>query len=294
MRSSHRVITSLQNDQVKNLVRLRNRRERDKQSITLIEEPLVIRRALDAGYPLQMVFFCQEHLSEDNLDLLQDLVAITKDSRNGCTLIELTAPVMEKVSYRDRSEGLLVLAPQIHHDLANLKSILEKKRDRQLDQPLLVILENIEKPGNLGAVLRIADGAGADGVIICGQGTDLFNPNVLRASRGAFFSVPTMVAEIAEMQDFLQEMNITSIATSPAADHSWNEVDLAGPVAVLLGAEHDGLSQDLLRSSTLTVGIPMLGRGDSLNVSTSAAILLYEAVRQRQSDQKPLPAQPES
>jgi RNA methyltransferase, TrmH family len=294
MRAAHRVITSLQNDQVKDLVRLRNRRERNKMGLTIIEEPLVIRRALDAGYPMQTVFFCEDHLTEANADLLADLIAITEDMDNNCLLVEFTAPVMEKVSYRDKSEGLLVVAPQIHHDFTGLKSILEKKQSRNLENPLLVILENVEKPGNLGAVLRIADGAGADAVIVCGQGTDLFNPNVLRASRGAFFSTVTMVAEIEEVQDFLKEMGITSVATSPAADNSWHEVDLTHPMAVILGAEHDGLSQQWLRAATLTVGIPMLGRGDSLNVSTSAAILLYEAVRQRQANQTPPQAQRES
>ncbi len=294
MKSSHRIITSLQNDQVKDLVRLRNRRERNKQGVTIIEEPLVIRRALDSGYPLQIVFFCEDHIASENLDLLAELVTLAKTKDNDCILIELSAPVMEKVSYRDKPEGLLVVAPQIHNNFTDLKSILEKKKGRNLDAALLVILENVEKPGNLGAVLRIADGAGADGVIVCGAGTDLFNPNVLRASRGAFFSTPTLVAEIEEVQDFLREMDITIVATSPAADHSWNEIDLKVPVAVILGAEHDGLGQEWLRAATLTVGIPMLGRGDSLNVSTSAAILLYEAVRQRQVDQTSPKVQHES
>ncbi len=262
-------ITSLQNDQVKTLVRLRNRRERDQQQVTLIEEPLVITRALAEGYPLHTVYFCSENLREQDGALLEEL-------RTAATaVVELSAPVMAKVSYRNHPEGLLVVAPQQKHELNDLVA------DRTTP-PLIVVLESVEKPGNLGAVLRVADGAGADGVIICGQGTDLFNPNVLRASRGAFFSVPTVECTSVELMAFLKAENIRAVATSPIADHAWDQTDLTAPVAVFLGTEHDGLSTELLGSADATIGIPMLGRGDSLNVATSAAILLYEAVRQRQ------------
>ena len=179
---------------------------------------------------------------------------------------------MDKISYREQAEGLLLVAPQVTRDLASLDLGAA---------PLLVILEGVEKPGNLGAVLRVADGAGADAVIVCGGGTDLFNPNVLRASRGSFFFVPTVAASTDTVQEFLRARNIASVATSPVADHRWDEIGLAGPTAIVLGTEHEGLSEAWLSQADLTVGIPMLGRGDSLNVSTSAAVLLYEAVRQR-------------
>ena len=266
-------ITSLQNDQVKDLVRLRNRRDRDRRLLTLIEEPLVIARALAAGYPLATVYFCPENLGPTERDLLRDL------RRQAATVVELAPPVMAKVSYRDEPEGLLVVAPQRQHTLDDL-AVAAGRTGRP---PLLVVLENVEKPGNLGAVLRVADGAGADGVVVCGGGTDLFNPNVLRASRGAFFSVPTVVCAADELFGFLAAQGIAAIATSPAADAPWDSTDLGGPVAILLGAEHDGLSADLLARAERTVGIPMCGSGDSLNVSTSAAILLYEALRQRRS-----------
>ncbi len=263
-------ITSLQNDQVKALVRLRTRRERDKQQVTLIEEPLVIARALDENYPLDTVYCCPEMLLDTGRDLLNDLQQATR------SVVELSPPVMAKVSYRDQSEGLLVVAPQRRHELADLL----KKRTAA---PLLVVLESVEKPGNLGAVLRVADGAGADGVIVCGQGTDLFNPNVLRASRGAFFSVPTVECSRDALLDFLAAEKIRSVATSPVADTTWDRTDFTGPVAIILGTEHDGLSTELLGRADATVGIPMLGRGDSLNLATSAAVLLYEALRQRQA-----------
>ncbi len=262
-------ITSLQNEQVKALVRLRNRRERDERQVTIIEEPLVLARALAENYPLETLYLCPENISSQNRELMNDLMQAAP------AVVELSPPVMAKVAYRDQSDGLLVVAPQRHHELAVL---LQHKAT----PPLLVVLEGVEKPGNLGAVLRVADGAGASGVIVCGQGTDLFNPNVMRASRGSFFSVPTVTTTNEELLDFLSSAGIRSVATSPVADTSWDQTDFTGPVALILGTEHSGLSTDLLGRADATVGIPMLGRGDSLNVSTSAAVLLYEALRQRQ------------
>ncbi len=262
-------ITSLQNDRIKELVRLRTRRERDRSGLTLIEEPLVIVRALDADYPLRALFFCPSRIAPENQDVLDRLFAV-----KGLEMIQVSEPVMDKISYRDQGEGLLVVAP---HLTVSLKD-LELPAD-----PLLVVLENVEKPGNLGAVLRVADGAGADAVIVCGGGTDLFNPNVLRASRGAFFSVPTVAEHTDAVQQFLVSGGIASVATSPVADHRWDEIGMTGPTAIVLGTEHEGLSPEWLSRADLTIGIPMLGTGDSLNVSTTAAVLLFEAVRQRSS-----------
>lgn len=263
-------ITSLQNDQVKALVRLRNRRERDREQVMLIEEPLVIARALAAGYPLSTVYFCPENLKAADRPLLDEL------RRTVPSVVELSPPVMAKVSYRDYPEGLLVVAPQRRRPLAELTA-------RRNAPALLVVLESVEKPGNLGAVIRVADGAGADAVIVCGEGTDLFNPNVLRASRGAFFSVPTVACTRDELLAHLAAHGISAVATSPVAEASWDHTDFTGPVALILGAEHDGLSSGLIDGAAATVGIPMLGSGDSLNVATSAAILLYEALRQRRA-----------
>lgn len=267
MNPSHLVISSLQNEQVKNLVKLRNRKERDFQGLTIIEEPLVIERALAAEYPFQHVYFCPDQLDDRGRKVWGQI-----QTHSSAEFIELTPPVMTKASYRDRPEGLLVVAPQVEKSLDDLSLT---------PAPLLVILEAVEKPGNLGAVLRIADGAGADAVLICGQGTDLFNPNVLRASRGAFFSLPAVAVPALAILEFCSEKNITTIATSPAAEQRYTEANLAGPVALVLGTEHEGLSDDLLNRSDQLVSIPMLGAGDSLNVASSAAVMLYEAVRQR-------------
>jgi TrmH family RNA methyltransferase len=269
MNNETTIISSLQNDRVKELVRLRTRRERDRSRLTLIEEPLVISRALDAGYPLQTLYFCPKRIAEENKELLDRLLDVP-----GLEGLRVDEPVMDKISYREQAEGMLLVAPQLTRDLASLELPAA---------PLLVVLEAVEKPGNLGAVLRVADGAGADAVIVCGGGTDLFNPNVLRASRGSFFSVPTVAADTDSVLEFLKSKSIAAVATNPVADRRWDEIGMTGPTAIVLGTEHDGLSGDWLTGADLTVGIPMLGTGDSLNVSTSAAVLLYEAVRQRSS-----------
>ncbi len=261
------IITSRQNDRIKDLVRLRTRRERDRSGLTLIEEPLVIARALDAEYPLRSLFYCPERIAPEFMDVLDRLLDLA-----GLEQIKVSEPVMDKISYRDHSEGMLVTASQLTLSLKDL--------DLPPD-PLLVVLESVEKPGNLGAVLRVADGAGVHAVIVCGGGTDLFNPNVMRASRGAFFSVPTVAANTDAVLEFLRSRAIAAVATSPVADHRWDEIGLTGPTAVILGTEHNGLGPEWLARADLTVGIPMSGVGDSLNVSTSAAVLLYEAVRQR-------------
>ena len=276
------LITSLKNDQVKDLVKLRNRRDRDQAAVTIIEEPLVISQALRAGYPLYTIYFCPEQVAQQDQELLDDLLALCDhEGPERPSAVQLAPQVMDRVSYREKSAGMLIVAPQVHTDLESLG--LKKEHSTP---SLLVVLEGVEKPGNLGAALRVADGAGAHGVIICGGGTDLFNPNVLRASRGSFFSVPSVAAETELVVEHLHQQGIQLVATSPIADHHWDEVDLTGPVAIVLGTEHQGLSTELMSRCDLTVGIPMQGTGDSLNVSTSAAILLYEAVRQRRAPLK--------
>jgi TrmH family RNA methyltransferase len=267
MRQNDLLLSSLQNDQVKTLVKLRNRHHRDRLGLTIIEEPLVIARALKAGFPLGTVYYCPEILDAEAQSLLEE---IRRQVRAEC--VQVTAPVMAKIAYRDKPEGLLVTAPQVHRGLADLSLP---------PAPLVIVLESVEKPGNLGAVQRIADGAGAHAVLLCGQGTDLFNPNVLRASRGAFFSVPTVVTSTEEVLAFCHQQGITTVATSPAAEQTYTAQDLTQAVALVLGTEHEGLSPALLGRCDTTVSLPMLGAGDSLNVASSAAVLLYEAQRQR-------------
>jgi len=266
-------LSSNQNPQVKALVRLRHRRARDQQGLTVIEEPLVLRRAWESGYPLLTVFYCNDMMSEPARELLDDLRAAMQAGQTSVKLVELAPGIMRKAAYRDTPEGILAVAPQVRKTLEDLAL---------RPDPLLVILENVEKPGNLGAALRIADGVGADAILVTGDGTDLFNPNVLRASRGAFFSVPAVHCHIGEARDFLHERGLKVLATTPAATTNYTDADMTGPVALVLGCEHDGLSEAWLKDEGCqAVRIPMRGQGDSLNVSTAAAVILYEAMRQR-------------
>jgi TrmH family RNA methyltransferase len=270
MPSAPLYISSLQNPQVKNLLKLRERKARDEQRVFLIEEPLVIRRARDCGQRFQTIYFCREQLRDPlGRELLEEL---RQQEAERLQFVELASYVMAKVAYREQPEGLLVVAPQRPRNLADLELPAA---------PLLVVLEGIEKPGNLGAILRVADGAGADAVLLSETGTDLFNPNVLRASRGAAFALPVVEAPIASLQSYLTAKGIRVLATSPAAECLYTSADLRGPVAVVLGAEDRGLSNTWLQAAAEQVRIPMHGCGDSLNVATSAALLLYEAVRQR-------------
>ncbi len=267
-------ISSLANSRIKDLVRLRQRGRRAGRSVMIVEESLVIARGLAAGLSVREVYFCHDNLDADEQRLLNRLLGLPQ-----VAAFELTRPVMAKVAYRDRPQGLLVVADRPVTALDDLELPAG-------EAALLIVLEAVEKPGNLGAVQRVADGAGAQAVIICGDGVDPWNPNVLRASRGTCFSVPTIQAGTSAVLDWLRARGIAAVATSPAATTGYTQVDLTGPVAILLGTEHDGLSPALLAAADHAAGIPMRGSGDSLNVSTSAAILLYEAVRQRSRTRK--------
>ncbi len=264
-------IGSPANPRVKALLRLRERRGRDEAGLFLIEEPLVIARARAAGWPLAEIWACPERLDAE-ASALWDAVR-----RDGASAVEAAPAVIDKLSYRDRSEGLLAVAPRRQRRLQDLE--LPAARP-----PLIVVLEDVEKPGNLGAVLRIADGVGADAVLVAG-GADLDNPNVLRASRGAFFSVPAIAAPREEITDWLRGRGLRLLAADPGGADLWRSPELAGPVAVVLGAEHAGLSPALKAACDATVGIPMRGTGDSLNVATAAAVLLYEAARRRRAQE---------
>jgi len=263
-------ITSLQNARVKNLVRLRRRRARDEQSLFLIEEPLVIRRALAAGVPFRTVYFCPEQAQAGEAAAL--LAELREAGSGAWEFVRLSGPVMTKVAYRARPAGLLVVAEQVKQELADL--VLPPN-------PLLVVLAGLEKPGNLGAVLRSADGAGADAVLLSQTGTDLFNPNVLRSSRGTVFSVPTVEAEATAIVEFLNSRRIRCLATTPAADRDYTACDLSGPVAIVLGNEDAGLNETWLARAAEQIRLPLRGKADSLNVAITAAVVLYEAVRQR-------------
>ena len=190
----------------------------------------------------------------------------------GAQVFELTKDTFAKVAYRERPDGLLAVAPQWRRTLEELALPAT---------PFLLVVEAIEKPGNLGTILRSADAAGCDAVIVCDPVTDIFNPNVVRASTGVLFSVPLVVAESAVVHAWLKGNKIHTVATTPAAETLYTAADLRGPLAVIMGSEQYGLSEFWLKHADLPVRIPMAGQADSLNVAMATIITLFEAVRQR-------------
>jgi TrmH family RNA methyltransferase len=262
-------ITSLQNPRVKQLVRLRDRRPRDEAGVFLVEGYREIRRALEKRVALTEVYFSPEWFLGENEPAL-----LAQAEAAGAQLFELTKDAFAKVAYRERPDGLLAVAPQWKRALAEL--VLPPA-------PFLLVVEAIEKPGNLGTILRSADAAGCDAVIVCDPVTDIFNPNVVRASTGVLFSVPLVVEESSRVQAWLQEKGVRTVATTPAAEKIYSDADLRGPLAVVMGSEQYGLSDFWLKNCDLPVRIPMAGQADSLNVAMATIITLFEAVRQRSS-----------
>ena len=269
MTPADRLITSLTNPRVKAAVRLRDRRERDETGLTLVDGPRELLRALDCGIVVAEAFVCEELIrSPDAQDALRRLEIA------GTAVLEVSQGVIAKVGFGGRSEGVVAVVRTPETGLDRL--VISPA-------PLLVVVESIEKPGNLGAILRTADGAGADGVIAADPLTDPFNPNAIRASLGTIFSVPLATATAAATLDWLEANRIRPIAARVDAPQLYSEVDLRGPIAIVLGSEADGLSAAWADARVDPVAIPMLGSADSLNVSVAAAVLLYEARRQRSS-----------
>ncbi|ACB74144.1 TrmH family RNA methyltransferase [Opitutus terrae] len=289
-------ISSLQNPRVKQLVKLRDRRPRDEAGVFLIEGFREIRRALEKRVPLRELYYAPEWFLGENEPAL-----IAQAEAAGAQLFELTKSAFAKVAYRERPDGLLAVAPQWKRTLQDLDKIVAGSGgpgrpgsttpattsavgagapDLQR-APFILVVEAIEKPGNLGTILRSADAAGCDAVIVCDPVTDIFNPNVVRASTGVLFSVPLVVAESAPVLAWLRAQGVRTIATTPAAEKLYTDADLRGPLAIVMGSEQYGLSEFWLKNCDLPVRIPMAGQADSLNVAMATIITLFEAVRQR-------------
>ncbi len=275
-------ITSLQNPRVKQLVKLRDRRPRDEAGLFLIEGYREVKRALEAGVKPRELYSGPDWFLGENEAALIDAA-----QRAGALLFELSKEVFAKVSYRDRPDGLLAVAPQWKRALADLDGTPGRGlpptvgRGAGPAEPLLLVVEAIEKPGNLGTILRSADAAGVDAVIVCDPVTDIFNPNVVRSSTGVLFSMPVVVTSNAEVRTWLRAGGIRVVATTPAAKTLYTDADLCGPLAIVMGSEQYGLSAFWLKESDLLVRIPMAGQADSLNVAMAAIITVFEAVRQR-------------
>ncbi|MBI3887225.1 MAG: RNA methyltransferase [Opitutae bacterium] len=260
-------ITSLQNPRIKQLVKLRERRARDEAGLFLIEGYREVRRALEKKIRIGELYFSPEWFLGENEPAL-----IEQARQAGAQLYELSKEAFAKCAYRDRPDGLLAVAPQwkLGLDEVALGAV-----------PFVLVVESIEKPGNLGTILRSADAAGVDAVVVCDAVTDVFNPNVVRSSTGVLFSVPMVLADSATVLAWLREKGLRVVATTPDTPVAYTQADLRGPLAIVMGSEQFGLSDFWLGASDTRVRIPMAGQADSLNVAMATLITLFEAVRQR-------------
>lgn len=264
-------ITSLQNPKIKEVVHLREKHGRDKTGLFIIEGYRELLRAADAKWKIQTLFICPElFLGSNEPDLIQRLVS------QGTQLFSCSQKVFGKMSYRDRPDGLIAIAEQKSHSLKDLEYIF--KTDRS---PFFVVAEAIEKPGNLGTILRSSDAVGLDALIVCDRCTDIYNPNVVRASVGTLFTVPTVEASGEEALKWLQGHGVLILAATPQAEKEFTQVDLRQPIAIAVGTEQLGLSERWMKQADIQVRIPMCGVADSLNVAMATTLLLYEVLRQK-------------
>jgi TrmH family RNA methyltransferase len=251
-------ITSSSNPRIKRLAGLRDRKARDLELAFLVEGMAGIERAMDAGHqPLEVYYDPARHASAPFPAEIE---------------LSVEQAALDRASYRGRSQGVIAVFGQFDVGLNAL---------RLGSDPLLIVVEAIEKPGNLGAILRTADAVGAAAVIAADPGTDPFNPNVIRASTGTLFSVPIAVSDLETAVVWLQDRNISIVAADPDGETPLWSAHLTGACALLVGAEHDGLTEAAKAAAGTTVSIPMRGSADSLNASVAAAVLAYEALRQR-------------
>ncbi len=272
------LISSLTNPRVKHVVALNNKRQRDEDNLMLVEGFDPISLALECGVVPQTVFICAElykpaHTPDAHANLLARLGA------TGAEIIETTRSVFEKIAYRDGPDGWLAVVKRPDFSISRLNQL-------PITNYLFLIAEGVEKPGNLGAMLRTCDAAGVDAFIFCDPKADLTNPNVVRASQGTLFSVPVAQCSSADAIAWLREHHITTVATTPnpvrgQLPMDYTQFDFTKPCAIVMGEEKYGLSQTWLDQADAAVRIPMFGRINSLNVATSAALVIYEAVKQR-------------
>lgn len=263
-------ITSPANPRLKQVVALRRRRARDDAGVTVVEGFEELGLALDAGVRPRTLFYATDLM----LDPDEQLRVVDDVRASGVETIRVSRAAFEKVAYREGPDGFIALVPAVRAGLGDLDLPPE---------PLLLVCEGLEKPGNLGAMVRTADAAGVDAVIAVDPVTDWGNPNVVRGSKGTVFSVAVASATLDETLEWLSGNGIRLVATTPDTETLHTEADLTGPVAIAVGTEKFGLTDEALRAAQERVRIPMHGRVNSLNASAAAAIVVYEAVRQRAS-----------
>lgn len=269
-------ITSLQNNRIKRVVKLRNRRRRDDEHRTVVEGVREVRQALLHDHIPDEAYICRSIADRDAETAVLISEIETLANQKICQLFEVTEEVFAKIAYRGDSGGILLVIP--YWQIA-LNDVLHKHN------PFILVVEGAEKPGNLGAILRSADAAGIDALIICdapnSSGTDVFNPNVIRASLGAAFTIPIVIEQTERVIDWLKQHSIHILAATPNGDVPYTSSDMSHAVAIVTGSEAFGLSPIWFSQADYRVIIPMYGVVDSLNLSVSTALLLYEVVRQR-------------
>ncbi len=264
------IITSPANPRLKSLVALRRRRAREESGATLIEGYEELALALEAGVVPRTLYWCPELM----LDPAIQTGVVDEVSAAGSETIRLGRAAFEKAAYREGPDGFLAVVDAV----ARSASELSLGPDA-----LALVCQGVEKPGNLGAMLRTADAAGVEAVVAADPVTDWGNPNLVRASKGTVFSVPVATSSTDETLRWLAANEVALVATTPDTDLDYTDVDYSGRIAVAVGAEKHGLTDDVLAAAAYRVRIPMAGKANSLNVATSAAIVIYEAVRQRRS-----------
>lgn len=258
-------ITSKQNPRIKNLVQLQKRSERQAHGVFIVEGLREIEKALVMGYEFDSLFFCPEIVD-------QYIIANLFGKSLPQQTFEVSRDVFNKVAYREDSGGAIALAKPKEHGLNQLK--IQKK-------PLILVIEGVEKPGNIGAIYRTADAAGISAIIICDPGTDLYNPNAIRSSLGCVFTTPTAICTSQQAIQWLKEHNIQILASYLQASSPYHKANFTNPTAIVMGAEATGISNDWVQAADANIIIPMQGKADSMNVSTAAAVLIFEACRQR-------------
>jgi TrmH family RNA methyltransferase len=260
-------IASIQNPLIKNILLLLEKpRERKEQNLIVIEGIREIRLALMSGFTVPCLIYCKELIQEDELNALVLASATPMD------LAEVSVEIYNRISYRKNHEGAVALAIPKRIQFQDLKPA---------SLPLFLVLESVEKPGNLGALLRTADAANLDAVIICDPQTDIYNPNAIRSSIGCIFTMPVVTSTTTETIAWLRSNNIRMFGTALTATRYYHETGFRCPAAIIMGSEAFGLSKAWLDEADELIKIPMNGKIDSMNVSASAAIVVFEALRQR-------------
>jgi TrmH family RNA methyltransferase len=261
------ILTSTANPRIKAVLALRDRRDRERTGLTLVDGTREIRRAIEARASVTEAFVCEPQLAGVDARAILDRL-----SSDRVPVTPVGAAVLERIAFGERAEGIVAVVriPDLSLDRIELPA-----------NPLVVVLEAVEKPGNLGAVLRSADGAGAHAVVLADPRVDPFNPNAIRASAGTVFGVPVAVGSGVAVLGWLRERGLRIVTTRVNASDVYTRASLTGPLALVFGAEATGLSETWTGEDIEVVRLPMQGIADSLNVSVSAAIVLYEAVRQR-------------